>query len=113
MKIHSTAIIAPDAQIEEGVEIGPYAVIGSDVKIGKNTMIGPHTVIDDYTHIGESCRIFQFCSIGATPQDLKFGGEKIACYYRQCQHDSRVCRRFTAEPPRTSAMTFIGNQEPD
>ncbi|MDD3249068.1 MAG: acyl-ACP--UDP-N-acetylglucosamine O-acyltransferase [Smithellaceae bacterium] len=76
MKIHPTAIVAPDAQLAEGVEIGPYSIIGSDVVIGKNTVIGPHTVIDDYTRIGESCRIFQFCSIGAPPQDLKFGGEK-------------------------------------
>jgi UDP-N-acetylglucosamine acyltransferase len=76
MKIHPTAIISPDAHLEEGVEIGPYSIIGSDVKIGKNTVIGPHTVIDDYTHIGEGNHIFQFCSIGAPPQDLKFSGEK-------------------------------------
>jgi len=76
MNIHSTAIIASDAQLEEGVEIGPYTVIGKDVKIGKNTVIGPHTVIDDFTYIGAGCHIFQFCSIGAPPQDLKFGGEK-------------------------------------
>lgn len=76
MKIHPTAIIAPDAQIEEGVEIGPYTVIGQDVKIGKNTIIGPHVVIDDFTHIGEECHILQFSSIGALPQDLKFVGEK-------------------------------------
>ena len=76
MKIHPTTIIAADAQLEEGVDIGPYSIIGADVKIGKNTIIGPHTVIDNYTHIGEGCHIFQFCSIGAPPQDLKFGGEK-------------------------------------
>jgi UDP-N-acetylglucosamine acyltransferase len=76
MKIHPTAIISPDACLEEGVEIGPYSIVGSDVKIGKNTVIGPHAVIDDYTHIGEGNHIFQFCSIGAPPQDLKFSGEK-------------------------------------
>ena len=76
MKIHPTAIIAPDAQLGEGVEIGAYSIIGTDVKIGKNTIIGPHAVIDDFTHIGEGCHIFQFASIGAPPQDLKFGGEK-------------------------------------
>lgn len=76
MKIHPTAIVAPDARLEEGVEIGPYSVIGQDVTIGRNTVIGSHAVIDDYTQIGESCRIFQFASIGAPPQDLKFGGEK-------------------------------------
>jgi len=76
MKIHPTAIIAEDVQLGEGVEIGPYSIIGPDVKIGKDTVIGPHTVIDNYTQIGEGCKILQFCSIGAPPQDLKFGGEK-------------------------------------
>ncbi|MEE9934853.1 MAG: acyl-ACP--UDP-N-acetylglucosamine O-acyltransferase [Deltaproteobacteria bacterium] len=76
MNIHPTAIVAQDAQIAPGVEIGPYSVIGRDVSIGQNTVIGPHAVIDDYTQIGENCRIFQFCSIGAPPQDLKFTGEK-------------------------------------
>ena len=76
MKIHPTAIISPDAKLEDGVEIGPYSVIGAYVKIGKNTIIGPHTVIEDLTEIGEGCHIHQFCSIGAPPQDFKYGGEK-------------------------------------
>jgi len=75
MKIHPTAIISSEAHLEEGVEIGPYAIIGSDVNIGKNTVIGPHVVIDSQTDIGKGCRIFQFASIGAVPQDLKFKGE--------------------------------------
>jgi len=75
MKIHPTAIISSEAHLEEGVEIGPYSIIGSDVNIGKNTVIGPHVVIESRTDIGEGCRIFQFASIGAVPQDLKFKGE--------------------------------------
>ncbi|MFA5181700.1 MAG: acyl-ACP--UDP-N-acetylglucosamine O-acyltransferase [Syntrophales bacterium] len=75
MKIHPTAIISSEAHLEEGVEIGPYSIIGPDVNIGKNTIIGPHVVIDSQTDIGEGCRIFQFSSIGAVPQDLKFKGE--------------------------------------
>jgi UDP-N-acetylglucosamine acyltransferase len=108
MKIHPTAIISPDAQLDEGVEIGPYSIIGSDVRIGKNTVIGPHTVIDDYTHIGEGCRIFQFCSIGAPPQDLKFGGEKTSVVIG----DFNIIREFVTIHRATSAdigVTFIGD----
>jgi len=76
MSIHPTAIISPGAIIEESVEIGPYSIIGSDVQIGKDTSIGPHVVIEGQTEIGNNCHIFQFSSIGAVPQDLKFGGEK-------------------------------------
>ncbi len=74
--IHTTAIISNNAVIGEGVEIGPYAVISDDVTIGNNTVIGPHVVIEGPTTIGSNCRIFQFCSIGAPPQDLKFKGER-------------------------------------
>lgn len=75
MNIHSTAVVSPKAEIAEGVQIGPYAIIAEDVCIGKNSIIGPHAVVDRYTRIGESCHLYQFCSVGALPQDLKFKGE--------------------------------------
>ena len=109
MKIHPTAIISADAQLEDGVEIGPYTIIGSDVKIGKNTVIGPHTVIDNFTHIGENCHIFQFCSIGAPPQDLKFGGEKT----RVIIGNFNTIREFVTIHRSTTAdigVTMIGDQ---
>jgi len=106
--IHPTAIISPDAQLAEGVHIGPYAIIGAEVEIGKNTMIGPHTVIDDFTHIGEGCHIFQFCSIGAPPQDLKFGGEKT----RVVIGNFNTIREFVTIHRSTAAdigVTIIGD----
>jgi UDP-N-acetylglucosamine acyltransferase len=74
--IHATAIVDPKAEIEADVEIGPYTVIKGDVSIQAGTRIGPHVVIDSNTNIGPECRIFQFASVGAPPQDLKFKGEK-------------------------------------
>jgi UDP-N-acetylglucosamine acyltransferase len=74
--IHPTAIISPDAVIGADVSIGPYAVIASDVVIGDGTVIGPHTTIDPYVTIGQRCRIYQFASIGAAPQSVKFEGQK-------------------------------------
>ncbi len=74
--IHPTAIIAPGANLAEGVKVGPYAVIGENVVIGSGTSIGPHTVIEGRTRIGCENQIFQFASIGAIPQDLKFHGEE-------------------------------------
>lgn len=74
--IHPTAIVHPSARIGEGVEIGPYAVIGEHVTLGSGTTVGPHAVLEGWTEIGQNNRIFQFASIGAEPQDLKFHGEK-------------------------------------
>ena len=73
--IHPTALVAPDATIESGVQVGPYAVIGPGVRIGRGTVVGPHAVIEGPTRIGEDNRIFQFASVGADPQDKKYGGE--------------------------------------
>ena len=74
--IHPTAIIAPGAQLDSSVSIGPYAVIGAQVRIGAGTSIGPHAVIEGRTEIGCDNQIFQFASIGAIPQDLKYHGEE-------------------------------------
>jgi len=73
--IHKTAIISNSAEIGPEVEIGPYAIIGDDVRIGKGTQIGPHAVIEGPITIGQGCTVFQFCSLGAIPQDLKFQNE--------------------------------------
>ncbi len=73
--IHNTAILSKSAEIDPGVEIGPYSIIGDNVRIGRNTKIGPHVVIEGPTTIGEGCNVFQFCSLGAIPQDLKFNDE--------------------------------------
>ena len=74
--IHPTAVISESARIGKDVTIGPYCVIGDDVEIGDGSIIGPHAVIDRWTTLGKGCRVFQFASVGAEPQDLKFKGEK-------------------------------------
>ena len=74
--IHKYAVIDSRAELDSGVEVGPYCIVGAHVKIGKGTKLGPHVVIDGWTQIGEGCRIFQFASIGTIPQDLKYKGEE-------------------------------------
>jgi UDP-N-acetylglucosamine acyltransferase len=88
--IHSTAIIDATAQLDSGVEVGPYSIIGPRVRIGKNTRIGPHVVIEGFTEIGEECAIFQFASLGAIPQDLKYRGEES----RVVIGDKNIIREF-------------------
>ncbi len=74
--IHPTAIVDSRAELGANVKVGPYAIIREKVTIGSGTEIGPHTVIDPFVNIGPDCRIFQFASIGAAPQAIKFKGEE-------------------------------------
>ncbi len=108
MSIHPTAIISPEATVGENVEIGPYSIIGPDVQIGRDTVVGPHAVIEGPTKIGSNCHIFQFASIGAPPQDLKFKGEKCPVIIG----DNNTIREFVTIHRATSSdigMTFIGD----
>lgn len=73
--IHPTAIIAPEAKISNGVNIGPYCVIGPDVEIKENTIIGPHVIIEGRTEIGANCKLIAACSIGLPPQDISYKDE--------------------------------------
>jgi UDP-N-acetylglucosamine acyltransferase len=73
--IHPTAIISGSANIDDSVEIGPYAVIGDNVTIGSGTRIDSHVVINGPTEIGQENHIYQFASIGDDPQDKKYRGE--------------------------------------
>jgi UDP-N-acetylglucosamine acyltransferase len=74
-RIHASAIVDPAAELDESVTVGPYAIIGPHVTIGAGTTVGPHCVIEGHTTIGRDNRFFQFSSIGAAPQDMKYAGE--------------------------------------
>ena len=71
MKIHPTAIIHPDAEIADSVEVKPYTIIGEHVSIGEDTVVGPHCVIEGRTSIGKNNRIYGGAQIGILSQDLK------------------------------------------
>ncbi len=76
--IHPTALVDPACELGTGVTIGAYTLIGPHVRVGDDTSIGAHCVIEGRTTIGRDNHIFQFCSLGAAPQDKKYAGEPTA-----------------------------------
>lgn len=107
-RIHATAIVDPGAKIAEGVEIGPYSIVGPHVEIGANTVIGPHVVIEGHTRIGADNRIFQFCSIGAAPQDKKYAGEDTRLEIGD-RNTIRECCTFNTGTTQDVGVTRVGN----
>ena len=73
--IHPTALVDPGAELADDVSVGPFAVIGPNVRIAAGSSIGAQCVVEGHTTIGRDNRIFQFASIGAAPQDMKYAGE--------------------------------------
>jgi len=77
--IHATAIIHPDAQIGEGVTIGPYCMVGPHVKLGAGSLLHAHAVVDGHTTIGRECQLFPFACIGKeSPERMDAHGSTFA-----------------------------------
>jgi len=106
--IDPRAVISPEAEIAEDVEIGPFAVIGPGVSIGGGTRVGPHAVINGPTTLGRDNQVFQFASVGDAPQDRKYAGEAT----RLEIGDRNVFREFCTINRGTAGgrgVTTIGN----
>ena len=107
MKIHSSAIVHPDAVLGEGVEIGPWSIIAGTVKIGARTKVGPRVTIEGHTTIGEDNQIFTGAVVGSLTQDKKADGGvsflKIG--------DRNTIREYATLNPGTlnGTETVIGN----
>ncbi len=106
--IDPRAVIDPDAELDEGVSVGPFTIIGAGVKIAAGTEIGPHVVIKGPTQIGRDNRIYQFASVGEDPQDMKYAGEPTTLEIG----DRNVIREFATLHRGTvqdRGVTRIGN----
>jgi UDP-N-acetylglucosamine acyltransferase len=73
--IHPTAIVAPGAQLDEGVSVGPYSLIGEHARIGARTRILAHVVIENRTTIGADCLVRNFSNLGGPPHHTGYKGE--------------------------------------
>ena len=73
--IHPTAIVSPQAQLGEGVRIGPYCIINDNVTVGDRCHLHSHVVIDGHATIGADNEFYPFTAIGQRSQDLKYAGE--------------------------------------
>ena len=78
MAIHPTSVISKEAEIDEGVEIGPFCVVTGRVRIGKGTILHSHVSIGGRhasVEIGERNEFYHGTSLGSPPQDITYQGE--------------------------------------
>ena len=107
-RIHQTALINHQAELDSDVEIGPYSVIGAGVRIGKQTRVASHVVIEGRTSLGQGNTIYQFATIGSRPQDLKYRGEASELIIG----DHNIIREYVSLNPGTAGggmVTRVGD----
>ena len=92
IRIHPSALIAPEAKLASDVRVGAYTIIGPGVTVGQGTGIGSHVFIDGTTEIGERCQISSHVVLGTPPQILEDQSETT----RLVVGDETVIREYAS-----------------
>ena len=75
-RVHSTAIISPEAELGSDVEVGPFAIIGENCVVGDGCVIAPRATLERNVTLGPNVKVGIGTILGGLPQDLKFAGEE-------------------------------------
>jgi len=106
--IHPTALIEPGAELDSTVSVGAYSIVRSQVRIAAGTTIGPHCVLEGRTTIGRDNKIFQFCSLGAVPQDKKYRDEPTELHIGDRNTIREFCT-FNIGTAQDGGVTRVGD----
>lgn len=106
--IHPTAIVSPQAELGEGVSIGPFCIIEEGVRIGARTRLDSHVVIKRWTTLGADNHLHMGVLLGTDPEDRNFKGERSYCEVG----DRNVLREYSTASRGTppESVTRIGNE---
>jgi UDP-N-acetylglucosamine acyltransferase len=74
-QIHSTAIVSAEADVGDGVRVGPYCVIEGPVTIGPDCEFGPHVHLVGPLALGRGNKVGTGAVIGTDPQHLGYKGQ--------------------------------------
>jgi UDP-N-acetylglucosamine acyltransferase len=107
MKQHPTAIIDPEASIDDDVSVGPFAIIEGPVKIGSGTEIMARAHISGNTEIGRDNEIHIGAIVGYQPQHT---GYKPCISYTKIG-DRNIIREYATvhRSWEEGKSTIIGN----
>jgi UDP-N-acetylglucosamine acyltransferase len=74
-RIHPTAVIAPEAELADDVQIGPHVVIEGRVRLGPGCVVRPHVLLVGPLTMGQGNVVYSGAVIGERPQHLKYADE--------------------------------------
>jgi UDP-N-acetylglucosamine acyltransferase len=74
-QIHATAVVSPEADIADGVQVGPYAVIEGKVVLGQDCVLRPGAYLIGPITMGRNNTVYSGAILGEAPQHLKYENE--------------------------------------
>ncbi len=73
--IHPTAVISPEAELADDVQVGPHVVIEGAVRIGPGCVLKPFVHLVGPLTMGRDNLVFSGCVLGEQPQHQRYSGE--------------------------------------
>ena len=74
-RIHPTAIISPEAELADDVQVGPFVVIEGPVRVGPGCVVRPYAHLIGPLTLGRNNQVFSGAVLGEQPQHLVDAGE--------------------------------------
>ena len=74
-RIHPTAVISPEADLAEDVEVGPFAVLEGPVRLGPGCVVRPYVHLIGPLTMGRGNKVLTGAVLGERPQHLKYNDE--------------------------------------
>jgi UDP-N-acetylglucosamine acyltransferase len=74
-RVHPSAIVAPEADLAEDVQVGPFVVIEGAVRVGPGCVLRPGCNLIGPLSLGCDNQVFSHAVLGERPQHLKYNGE--------------------------------------
>jgi UDP-N-acetylglucosamine acyltransferase len=105
-RVHPTALIAADAQLGTGVEVGPFAIVGDSCVVGDGSVVAARATLERNVTLGSDVRVGSGSILGGAPQDVKYRGEQTTVEIG----DGTVIREYTTINRATthSFKTVVG-----
>lgn len=108
-EIHPQAVVAADAKLASGVQVGAYAVVSEGVELGEGCILHPHACLGGPAKYGRNNVFHSFCAVGGDPQDYTYRGERTELVVG----DSNIFREYVTVSRGTvkgGGVTRIGNE---
>ncbi len=74
-RIHPTAVISPEAELDDDVQVGPYVVIEGRVRMRAGCIVRPHAHLCGPLSMGRGNIVHTGAVLGERPQHLKYHDE--------------------------------------
>jgi UDP-N-acetylglucosamine acyltransferase len=77
-RVHPTAVVSPEADLADDVEVGPFVVIEGAVRLGPGCVVRPYAHLIGPLTMGRGNKVYSGAVLGERPQHLRYNDEPTA-----------------------------------